>query len=479
MQRLRPCQGSIGIAFAHTGLHIRAMKQSRPREPRPRRPDATRSARPALAGEGEACAAALNAGLALQQQGQLDQAEALYQEILRSNPQHFHALQLLATIAGQRKNSAAALELFDQALRIDPHHALSLYNRGVALQDLKRPAEALESCDLALRIKPDYPQALNQRGIALHELKRLDEALQSYDLALRIAPDHVQPHFNRGVVLHALKRLDEALQSYDRALVIEPDHKDALVNRGHALLELKRPQEAIAALRLALENGGDPEQIGYTLAALGAATVPAATPRQFVTRHFDQFASTFDQHLIGTLKYQTPALLSKEISQWVAAGNLDILDLGCGTGLLGALLKPLARRLTGVDLSPNMLGMARQLQVYDELICGELTEFLQTQSGNLDLVAAADVFVYIGDLSPVFAGARQALRAGGLFGFAVEASDAGDFVLRPTLRYAHSAAYLRKLAASHQFVCEFIGPRIIRQEKGSDVNGFHAILRRS
>jgi len=455
------------------------MRQRRPPEPRPKRPEMTGSPQPALAGEREACAAALNAGLALQQQGQLDQAEALYKEILRSHPQHFHALQLMATLAGQRKNSAAAVELFDQALRIDPHHAQSLYNRAVALQDLKRPAEALESCDRALRIKPDYPQALNQRGIALHELKRLDEALQSYDRALRIKPDHVEALFNRGVALHDLKRPDEALESYDRALTIKPDHADALVNRGNALLELKRPEEAIAALRLAIVHGGDPEQIGYTLAALGAATVPAATPRQFVTRHFDQFASRFEQHLIGTLKYQTPALLCKEISRFVPAGNLDILDLGCGTGLLGALLKPLARKLTGVDLSPNMLKMARQLQVYDELICGDLTGFLQTQSGNFDLVAAADVFVYIGDLSPAFDGVRHALRAGGLFAFSVEASDAEDFVLRRTLRYAHSVAYLQELAASHQFVCEFIEPRTIRQERGSDVNGFHAILRRS
>jgi predicted TPR repeat methyltransferase len=489
------------------------MKQSGPPEPGPKRPDATRPPRPGLALDGDACAAALNAGLALQQLGRLDHAEAVYKEILRSHPQHFHALQLLATLAGQRKDSAAAVELFDQALRIDPRHALSLYNRAVALQDLKRPAEALESCDRALSIRPDYPQALNQRGIALHELKRADEALLSFDRALSIKPDHGQAHFNRGVALHDLKRFDAALESYDhalsvkpdhlealynrgvalldlnrldaalrsfdRALTIKPDHVDALVNRGIALLRLKRAPEAIAALRLAIANGGDPEQVGYTLAALGAATVPAATPKRFVTKLFNRFASTFDQHLIGTLKYQTPTLLCKEISQFVLARNLDILDLGCGTGLLGAQLKPLARRLTGVDLSQNMLEMARQLQVYDELICADLTGFLQTQTDQFDLAAAADVFIYIGDLAPVFDGVRHALRAGGVFGFSVEASDAEAFVLQPTLRYAHSVAYLQELAASHQFVCELIEPRTIRQEEGTDVNGFHAILRRS
>ena len=486
------------------------MKQRRPPIPQPKRAVITGSPRPSDAAQ--AGAAALNAALAMHQQGRLDQAAALYKEILRSQPRHFDALQLLATLAGQRRNSAAAVELFDQALSINPHHAGSLYNRGVALQDLKRPAEALESCDRALTIKPDYPEALFIRGLALRDLDRLDEALQSYDRALTVKPDYAEALNNRGVALRALKRLNEAvesfdralkiepghadalnnrgnalldlkrsaeaLESYDRALRIKPGHADALINRGNALRELKRPQEAIAAFRLALDNGGDPEQIRYNLAALGAEASPAAAPRQFVIKLFDQFASTFDQHLTGTLKYQTPALLLKDILNLAPAGNLDVLDLGCGTGLLGVLLRPLARTLTGVDLSPNMLAMARQRQVFDELICGDVTAFLQTQTGNFDLVVAADVFVYIGELAPVFHGVRQALRAGGLFAFSVEANDGKDFVLRPTLRYAHSIAYLQMLAAIHQFVVEIIEPRIIRQENGSDVDGYHAIMRR-
>jgi predicted TPR repeat methyltransferase len=88
------------------------------------------------------------------------------------------------------------------------------------------------------------------------------------------------------------------------------------------------------------------------------------------------------------------------------------------------------------------------------VICGDIAEFLETQSHAFDLAVAADVFVYIGDLSQVFRGVRGALRDGGLFGFSVEASDGEEFALRSTLRYAHSVPYLEKLAGDHRFILE-------------------------
>jgi predicted TPR repeat methyltransferase len=170
-------------------------------------------------------------------------------------------------------------------------------------------------------------------------------------------------------------------------------------------------------------------------------------------------------------------LLFDAIVRFVPSRNLDILDLGCGTGLVGARLRPLARTLTGVDISSNMLKVARRRQIYDDLVCSELIEFLQTQAGTFDLAVAADVFIYIGNLSGVFHGVRDALRRGGVFCFSVKASEDQDFVLRTTLRYAQSAAYLRRLADDHGFVLETIESQVIRQQEGIDVIGYLAILR--
>ena len=189
----------------------------------------------------------------MHQQGRLSQAEAIYVEILQSHPQHFDALQLLATIAVQRQDSAAAVELFDRALKINPGHAGSLNNRGNALRDLHRPDEALESYGRALRIEPDYAEALYNRGRVLHDLKRLDAALENYDRALEIKPDYANALYNRGNALCELKRFDDALDSYDRALTIRPDHAEALNNRGNALRDLARLDEALASYDRALK----------------------------------------------------------------------------------------------------------------------------------------------------------------------------------------------------------------------------------
>jgi predicted TPR repeat methyltransferase len=275
-----------------------------------------------------------------------------------------------------------------------------------------------------------------------------------------------------------LNRPADALASLDRALAVRPDDVMALVNRGNTLVALSRYEEAIVTYRRALENGGAAEEIKYRLAALGAETSPAIAPKQFVANMFDQYADNFEQHLVGVLKYQSPSVLFDAIARIVPSRKLDILDLGCGTGLLGVLLRPLARTLTGIDLSPNMLKKAQQHQVYDELICGELNEFLQTQVDNFDLAVTTDVFIYIGDLAKVFHGVRGALRDGGLFGFSVEANQGEDYVLRPTLRYAHSMAYLQKLAGDYGFSLESNELKVIRQEQGVDVDGYHVIMRR-
>src|SRR4029453_816149 len=149
------------------------------------------------------------------------------------------------------------------------------------------------------------------------------------------------------------------------------------------------------------------------LAELGAESATTATPPGVIIKMFDQVAESFDDTLIGMLNYQAPAFLADGIAPLLASANVDILDLGCGTGLVGAQVRRLARTLTGVDLSPNMLDQARKRQIYDQLICADVTEFLETHANSFDAVVAGDLFIYIGDLSKVFQGVASALRTGG------------------------------------------------------------------
>jgi predicted TPR repeat methyltransferase len=358
-----------------------------------------------------------------------------------------------------------------------PDFADAWLGRGNVLSELKRNDDAFDAYGKALAQKPDFAEAWLGRGNVLCELKRYDEALDAHEKALAQKPDFAEAWHGRGNVFHDLKRFDEALAAYDKALALNPDFVSAWLGRGGALRLLRRAQDSIAAYRQALKLGGDVESIKYYLAALGAEPLPAAPPERFVANLFDSYADNFDHDLIVNLKYGMPILLADAIKRYASSNTLDILDMGCGTGLMGEHIRPLRRTLTGVDLSANMLEKARQRQIYDQLFCCDLIEFLRSQDRIFDLAVAADVLVYLGDLSLVFQGVGRALRAGGLFCFSVEATGENDFVLRSTLRYAHSIGYLRKLADHNQFVVETIEPQIVRRDSGADINGYLAVMR--
>jgi predicted TPR repeat methyltransferase len=277
----------------------------------------------------------------------------------------------------------------------------------------------------------------------------------------------------RGHELFRAGRLHEALATYDQG----GDLAEAWLGRALTLKHLQRLDEAVIAYRQALAKGGDAEVIEFSLASLGAAQTPVAAPKRLISSVYDQHSDHYDSHMIGTLKYRISDFLFDELARHLPSQALDILDLGCGTGLMGTRLRPLARTLTGVDLSPKMLEIARRRQIYDNLACGELIEFLQTRDKKFDLVVAADVFVYFGDLSSVFHEVRTALRGSGLFGFSIEASEEHEFVLRPNLRYAHSRAHIQRRAQDHGFVVQTIEPRVLRQEGGDDAAGYLAVLR--
>jgi len=395
-----------------------------------------------------ALAAMSRRAIELHRQGQLAEAESLYRQILAVMPMHFDSLHLIGVIKGQQNEFAAAVPFFEQALGVNPDSASALNNFGNVLQSLGRYDRALASYDRSLALRPDNPKALMHRGNALRKLRRPDDALASYDRALRLRPDYAE----------------------------------AMVHRGGALTDLGRHDEAVAAYRQAQASGGDAERIRYSLACLGAEPAPPASPAEYVQGLFDQYADAFDEHVVEELEYKTPTLLVdmmiRALVSTERAGPLDILDLGCGTGLCGPLLRPLARMLVGVDLSPRMLAKARQRDEYDELVCAEVAAYLRGQPQRFDLGVAADVFVYIGDLTDVFAEMRKVLRPDGLFGFSVEAGEGTDFMLQATHRFAHSLDYLRRLAAVHGFAIQSLESRAIRKNRDADVSGYLVVMRR-
>lgn len=392
--------------------------------------------------------------------------------------------QFLAGLACQQVGALADAELhYRRALAALPGRASTLTNLGATLVQLKRPAEALPFLEQAAAAAPGDPQAWSHRGLALVALRRDDEALACFDQVAAVSgstAEQAAAWFEHARCLARLERPDAALVSCSNALAAGPDIADGWALRGSLLKDLGRQPEAAAALRRAIELGADTPLNRYLLASLEGRGAPPLPPPGYVEGLFDAYAAGFDKHLVQTLHYRAPELLARAIAG-LSRRFTSALDLGCGTGLCGPLLRPLLRpligRLEGVDLSAEMLALARERGVYDALAQGDITEWMQHTERRFDLVVAADVFIYIGDLDAVWAAVRRVLQPGGCFCFSAErAADGVAFELRASSRYAHSEAALRALSQRHGLFVKSLQHDIIRLDQGVPVAGLFITL---
>jgi predicted TPR repeat methyltransferase len=406
--------------------------------------DDGRAAQPQGADE-SALQARYREALAVHRAGDLDAAEAAYRAILERLPASFHALHMLGALRGQRGDWAEAERLIARAVEIDPDVAAAHANLGNARRLLGRREEALASYARALELQPYQARALKGRGLLLWEDKRPEEALAAYNALLMVEPEYADGWFVRGACLDRLGMHEAALASYRTGL--------------------------------GLPHASDSEKLRFLVAAKGSGEAPPAAPADYVQTLFDIYAHIFDQHLVGDLAYRAPEQLVEALRPHLPPAPFDVLDVGCGTGLCGALLRPFARRLTGVDLSPAMIEQAGRKHLYDELAQGELTGWMAAHPCAFDLIVATDVFIYIGDLAPVLAAARAALRPARLLGFTTERGDAAATKLQPNLRYAHSPGYVQELAAAGGWRIEEQRDAILRREKNEDVAGQIIVLR--
>ncbi|MDB5569180.1 MAG: methyltransferase type 12 [Hyphomicrobiales bacterium] len=266
-----------------------------------------------------------------------------------------------------------------------------------------------------------------------------------------------------------------------QTLELTPGWAPASVALGDSLRALGDESGAARAYEAAAAR--DPSGVlgaQLRLAALGRAPAPASAPGEYVRALFDEYAPRFDAHLTGALDYRGPALLRAALERVRAPLRFArALDLGCGTGLMAAALAGTCETTIGVDLSPRMVEAARRTGLYARAEVGDVTAFLNGEpAGGADLALAADVFVYMGDLAPVFAAARAALAQGGLFAFSVQ-KGASDWALGADLRYAHGAGYLARLAAEHGFAIAVCDEASTRKDAGLDVPGLVVVLARA
>lgn len=219
------------------------------------------------------------------------------------------------------------------------------------------------------------------------------------------------------------------------------------------------------------------DRVGAALKLRLAGEAVETSPSGFAETLFDQYAKTFDESLVGKLGYRVPELLFAAIRDVHRQDFAPALDLGCGTGLMGERLRPVAARLEGYDISAEMLRKAETKKVYDRLEKADLLT-MNYSGPPADLVVAADVFMYLGALDSVVALARSMLRPAGIFAFSVERHESDeDFVLRASRRFAHSEDYVLDVLGWAKFEPVSVRTEIIRYDRGEGLEGLIVVAR--
>ncbi|MBA3597126.1 MAG: methyltransferase domain-containing protein [Methylibium sp.] len=375
---------------------------------------------------------------------------------------------------------ADAEQHFLASLALVPGRLTTLVNLAATRLALSRPQEALAAADQVLAVEPENRDAWIHRASALGDLGRHEEALAGFEKLLALDGALGEGWLRHGQTLQSLNRHDEALVSYERALAIDPKLARAWSNLGGILREARRLDEAAHAYEQAIAHGGNAELNGYYLASIRGRNTPTTAPKRYVQPLFDEYAGEFDEHLVQVLHYRAHKVLVGHLQGLNVRRFRSALDLGCGTGLCGPLVKPLAERLAGVDLSDRMLDKARALGLYERLVHADITDYLNTTDERFDLVLAADVFIYIGDLAPVFAAVHRVMESAGVFCFSAEltSSESHDFELLPSLRYAQSERYVRELAARHGFEVARLLREPVREDQRQSIDGMFVYLTR-
>jgi predicted TPR repeat methyltransferase len=410
--------------------------------------------------------------------GDIQSSRETYAQILRKDPNSVLATHALGWIALRLNENKLAADLLSRAAQLAPSVPAIHIDLAHAFDRTGDPARAIAHLQKAIALNPASSTPYRVLGQLLLQHGQTPEALEALRAWARIE-NSAAAHYELGTALAQSGDPKSAVVHLRQAVTLQPDHGSAHCNLGLALEDAGQKDQAADALRNAIRLMPDPSVAQYHLAALGAGDPPATCPPRYLVELFDNYADRFEHHLVTTLGYQGPQLLLDMVKSANPPLPLDVMDLGCGTGLCGVLFRPLARTLVGVDLAPRMIALSKSRNVYDDLLHSDLAPALESRPQAFDLLLAADVFIYIGDLSPLFRSAATALRPGGLFAFTIERTDSADFLVLPTRRYAQSPAYIRRL--SDQFGFEELTSKdaILRAGETGDVPGTVFLLRRS
>ncbi len=446
-----------------------------------------------------------NLGVLQQSQGQDKSAIQTFNTILDQDPNHHDARTNLSLLYAKSKqfdqvihllkplkqslNSTSALLLgqalvqmghYQSALRYlkkalkthDSCHDEIHFQLAITYDQLHVSSKAHWHYEQCIALDPEHLEAHSNLADSYVKTRHYQRAIPHYSFYLQHKPKDLETLYHLGLIYMQLDQHDKALEYFKATLNEQENHLAALLNLANIYLNINDQDSAILTYEQLLKHHPHHEEAIFTLNSLQGKDTPAQMPQPFVGQLFDQYANHYDEHLTKTLLYQAPQRLLELLCSNIhpASNSLAILDIGCGSGLMGDVMKGYIDFIDGIDLSEAMMHQCKAKHLYRTVRQGDFTHLDITS--DYTLAVAADVLPYIGDLEPFFTRAYNCLKQGGHFLFTAEKNyDNDSYFLHSHIRYAHHPTYITNCL--HQSGFELIADEnaILRQQNGQDLHG--------
>lgn len=345
-----------------------------------------------------------------------------------------------------------ALSLIERLLKLFPDAFLLHYNAGLIYFEKKIYSKALDHYNTALAEIDNEPNLVYNLALCHKKIKNYDKAISLFEQLITMGDTSEDVLYSLAGCHRETGNLELAAFLYQQILQKNDQHKSATNNLAYTYHRMGDIDSALAMYKKVVELVPSHKSAQHMIAAL-TGTTELDMEAQYVEELFDDYSETFEESLLGTLEYQVPKLLKKLLfeTHQNCPDFKHALDIGCGTGLAAVELAPYCTHITGFDLAPKMVQKATEKGLYHTLVATDVTGFCQQTTEKYDLLVAADVFAYIGQLDTTFAELSTIAAPKATLAFTVEhlEDDQGSLKIRSTGRFAHSQKYITELAAAN------------------------------
>lgn len=447
---------------------------------------------------------------AYQRAGQAQRAIQLLSDFLQRHPQAAPVFFYLGTLWFLEKVFHKASECFEQAIRLKPDYVNAYYYFGLSELNLGHKARAqsafqavleldsqhfasqfqlgvmaMQSCNFQLAQRyfsslhehfPKHHETLVNLATSYFQLAQFELAERYYLKAFEENSKDTQSLFNLGVLSERRGELKRAEHYYQAICELDPYHADARHNWGVLCLKQNQREFALAHFLLA-ETCLPAAQRTHLIAMLTGEQLTRASS-DYIEQLFEGYAAHYETHLIQVLQYQVPKMLYEWVQTISSQSSWRLLDLGCGTGLVADYFREQIEFAVGVDLSASMLEQARAKKIYHQLHQLDILEFISKTKNEFNLIAAADVLVYFGDLSELLSKLVSVMTVGGLFVFNLEKENSSEvsYRLSSTGRFTHALTYVESLIVDSPLSVLAKKELVLRENQGKQVMGIGYIL---